>query len=218
MITINLLPHGMRPVKRTPLPYILSVAALIAVIFGVGVVFLADTAKVLSARKALAGYQQELDALQPVVAEYNDLTEQKNQLAEQVRTIDEIASDRIIWSRQLHNLSRLVLENVWYSDISVSVKPFTETITRYNPETKRDEVVNEQIQRQVLTVAGYVIAGSDGQSDASPFTRALAEDDEFSSMFELDLPSFKDTEVENIPVRKFNLEYVVMPKESGNND
>ena len=36
MITINLLPWELRPVKRTPLPYLLSAAVLLLALMGIG--------------------------------------------------------------------------------------------------------------------------------------------------------------------------------------
>lgn len=209
MITVNLLPHEYRPVKRTPLPYILSGAALVLTIGVIGMVFLKNMIAVSAANHTLNKHKQELAELQPVVEEYNSISDKKLQLAEQVDTINDIVSDRILWSRQLFNLNRLALDNMWYDGIQVSVKPYTETRTVYNPKTKKNETETQRLDRRVLVLSGYVTPGADGAASVSPFTLATENDDEFSKMFQLDQSSFKDTLFDDVGVREFKLEYII---------
>ena len=213
MITVNLLPHDLRPIKRTPLPYFLSAAAFGLVVMAIGATFIGNQAKIFSANRQLNAHQTELDQLAPIVEEYNSLTAQKSRLAEQVQTIDEIASDRIIWSRQLHNLSRLTLENQWYSGISVTSKPFEEQKPVVNAQTGQTEYQTVSVSKPVLTVSGYVIPGVEGTSDMSLLAENFAQDEEFASLFEIDKPSFEDTTFgdSGIPVRKFQIEYIIHP-------
>lgn len=211
MILINLLPEELRPVKRTPIPYILSVMAVALVIMGMGMVFLVDANNMRIENKNLAKNQKQLELLRPVVDEYNALSAQKEKLAVQVQTIDEIARDRIIWSRQLHNLNRLALKNLWYDAIQVKMKPYVETVTVYDTQQKKNVQKTERKERAVLTVSGYVVPGEDGQSSISPFTLNTDSDEEFANLFMLDLSTFRDTEFEDIDVRSFTLEYIIQP-------
>ena len=209
MITVNLLPYELRPIKRTPLPYILSGATFILAVAVIAIVFLKNISDIAGATRTLNEHKAELNRLQPVVEDYNAITQKKLKLAEQVQTINEIASDRIIWSRQLYNLNRLVLDNMWYDEIDVSLKPFTETHLVFNERTKQEEMVTERIDRQVLTLSGYVVPGKDGQASVSPFTLRTEKDSEFSELFQLELSTFKDTLFEEVGVREFKLEYVI---------
>ncbi len=209
MITVNLLPYDLRPIKRTPLPYILGGATFVLAIGIIAIVFLKNIADIAGTTRTLNEHKAELTLLQPVVEEYNAIAQKKLQLAEQVETINEIASDRIIWSRQLFNLNRLVLENMWYDGIDVSLKPFTETHTVFNERTNKNEVITERIDRPVLSLTGYVIPGNDGQASISPFTLLTENDPEFSKLFQLELSTFKDTIFEDVGVREFKLEYVI---------
>ncbi len=209
MITVNLLPYDLRPIKRTPLPYILGGATFVLAIGIIAIVFLKNIADIAGTTRTLNEHKAELTRLQPVVEEYNAIAQKKLQLAEQVETINEIASDRIIWSRQLFNLNRLVLENMWYDGIDVSLKPFTETHMVFNERTNANEVVTERIDRPVLSLTGYVIPGNDGQASVSPFTLLTENDPEFSKLFQLELSTFKDTMFEEVSVREFKLEYVI---------
>jgi Tfp pilus assembly protein PilN len=209
MITVNLLPYDLRPIKRTPVPYIASGAVLVLAILTMGIMFVSDLASITLAERQLDQHKQELAALEPVVQEYNALTDKKRQLHEQVVTINDISRDRIIWSRQLQNLNRLALDNMWYDTIAVQHKPFTESKNVYNPKTKQMETQTVRIERQVLTVSGYVVAGPDGQSSISPFTLATENDQEFSGLFQLDQSTFRDTSFEDVGVREFSLEYIV---------
>lgn len=212
MISVNLLPYEFRPVKRTPLPYIASGAVLALTIFVMGVVSLKNIAEIAIANAQLNDHKSELAKLEPVVEEYNSISQKKLQLAEQVETINEIVGDRILWSRQLHNLNRLALENMWYDGIEVSLKPFTETRTVYDPKTKKNQTVTDRIDRRVLTVTGYVVPGDDGTPSVAPFTIATESDEEFSKMFQLDLSTFKDTMFDEVSVREFKLEYIIQDR------
>jgi len=209
MITVNLLPYELRPIKRTPLPYMLSGATFVLVVGVVAIVFVKNIADIAGATRTLNEHKAELSQLQPVVEDYNAIVKKKLQLAEQVQTINEIASDRIIWSRQLFNLNRLVPDNMWYDEIDVGVRPFTETHLVFNERTKKNEMVTERVDRQVLALSGYVVPGEDGQASVSPFTLATENDPEFSELFQLELSTFKDTLFEEVGVREFKLEYVI---------
>ncbi len=209
MIAINLLPEELRPIKRTPVPYIAGAALFALSVMFCGIIFVGNVASVHGKNAELSGYQTELEELRGVVAEYNGLTVKKRQLAQQVKTINEISSDRIIWSRQLFNLGRLAPENLWYDTISVESKPFTEIKKVYNPKTKTMDSKTVRLNKPVLTVAGYVVPGKLGQASISPFTLSTESDEEFSNLFRLDRSTFKDTLFDDIGVREFKLEYLI---------
>jgi Tfp pilus assembly protein PilN len=211
MININLLPEDLRPVKRTPIPYIASALVAAAAVMAMGMTYTLGAAEAMSERAELRKNQAALDKLQPVVDEYNALSAQKEKLAVQVQVIDDIARDRIVWSRQLYNLNRLALKNLWYDSIAVTMKPYTQTVTVYDPQRKQNIQKTERRERPVLTLSGYVVPGEDGQSSISPFTLVTDEDEEFSDLFQLDLSTFRDTEFKEHNVRSFKLEYIIQP-------
>ncbi len=217
MITVNLLPHEFRPIKRTPLPYIVSGSAFALSLAVIAFIYVINVANVAGANRTLNQHRSELNQLKPIVEEYNSISEKKLKLAEQVQTINQIVGDRILWSRQLFNLNRLALENMWYDGIQVSLKPFSETRTTYNPQKKMNETVTVKIDRRVLTLSGYVVPGKDGKSSVSPFTMATEGDSEFSGLFQLDKSTFKDTLFDDVGVREFQLEYIVRDGTTGEN-
>jgi hypothetical protein len=213
MININLLPHEFRPIKRTPLPYLLSGAIASITVVAIGVVSLINSTDVKAANRRLADNKTALAQLKPIVEEYNSISEKKLKLAEQVNTINEIVSDRILWSRQLFNLNRLATENMWYDGIEVAHKQISEKKNVYDPKTKQMKQVSEKVDRRVLTLSGYVIPGDDGVASVNPFTTATESDEEFSDLFQLDLSTFKDTMFEDVGVREFKLEYLILAGE-----
>ncbi len=213
MININLLPHEFRPIKRTPLPYLLTGAIASITVVAIGVVSLINSADVKAANRRLADNKTALTQLKPIVEEYNSISEKKLKLAEQVNTINEIVSDRILWSRQLFNLNRLATENMWYDGIEVAHKQISEKKNVYDPKTKQMKQVSEKVDRRVLTLSGYVIPGDDGVASVNPFTTATEGDEEFSDLFQLDLSTFKDTMFEDVGVREFKLEYLILAGE-----
>jgi hypothetical protein len=210
MINVNLLPYEHRPIKRTPLPYLLTGAVFAMTIALIGIVLSKNFWELSSAQRQLTQHKKELTALQPIVEEYNSISKKKLQLAEQVQTINEVVSDRILWSRQLWNLNRLASENMWYDGIEVTHKEISQKKNVYDPKTKKMKTVTDKTDRRVLTVSGFVIPGKDGQASVSPFTLATESDPEFSGLFQLDLSTFKDTMFEDVGVREFKLEYLIL--------
>lgn len=221
MININLLPHHLRPIKRTPLPYIaVGIVAIVAVLY-IAFSFISTSAQILGRQAQLAAHQHELEQMKKIVEESNELEKAKLQLADKIATIQDIASNRIVWSRELFNLSRLKPDNFWYSEIIEDKKSYPMQVPVMDPKTgkqkinettKKPEFKMEQISKPILRLTGYVVAGPDGRSDVSPLTDALSTDPEFIGMFQMEPPSFSDTEFQGFPVKKFTLEFQIQPE------
>ncbi len=221
MIRINLLPHHLRPIKRTPLPYIaVGLAGVLAAAY-IALSFMSAQMRIMNMNDELAGHKKELEEKRAIIDESNQLERTKVALAEKIATIQEIASNRIVWSRQLFNLSRLKPENFWYTEVLESTKsyPMQEPVLdpktgkqKVNETTKKPEFKTVNLTRPILRVSGYVVSSPDGRSDVSPLTDALTTDQEFTSMFVMEPPSFSDAEFEDFPVKKFTLEFQIAPE------
>lgn len=212
MITINLLPPELRPIKRTPVPYIVSGAVLALTVLAVVAMYLQNVAAIYSANQQLKEHKEERDKLQPVIDEANELADKKKELQEQVEAISEITSDRIIWSEQIYHLSRLALENLWYSQIEVAPRTTTITVEEYDPQRKTNVRKRVRQTKQYLIVRGYVVPGESGRPDIGPFTVQAEQDEEFTRTFTLDPNVYLlDTTFEGNSVREFSLEFLVQP-------
>lgn len=209
MIKINLLPYHLRPIKRSPLPYIVAFAVLAITVLCIVGIEISSLAQISKTKATLAAHQKELDGLKEIVDEYNRLTDQKLLLADKISIINEIVSDRIIWSRQLWNINRLTPENFWYTSIVEKEKSFKTTRLVYNEKAKKEERKPITIKRRVLILAGYAIEGPDGNNDTYPLTFNTEQDPEFAALFQLDLPKIRDTEFQGFKVRWFSLEYKI---------
>ncbi len=212
MIQINLLPYHLRPIKRTPVPYILAVLLLVVAVAAMAVLFLATQSRIQAQKAQYAQLQSDLDALADVVKQSNELVDLKQQLATKIQTIDEIVKGRILWSRQLWNLSRLAPANIWFKELKVADKTFNEKVTTIDPSTKKPTVKETPVKKSVLQVGGYVVASKDAPGDVSPLARALEQDPEFSSLFRITTTRIEDTEFEEQPVKSFSLEYLIAPQ------
>ena len=210
MIRINLLPYHLRPIKRTPVPYILSGLVLILVLLGLAGLWLNGQRQISAKEGILAAHQREYDGLKAIVDEHNKLTEQKLLLADKVAIIQEIISDRIIWSQQLFNVSRLTPDNFWYKTISEEEKPSREMKMVYNEKTKKEELKSVTVKHRMLVLTGYVIEGPDGSNDINPITFRTEQDPEFSALFPLSSPKLVDSEFNGYKVRSFTLEYLIL--------
>ncbi len=215
MININLLPPHLRPIKRTPVPHVLSVALLAGAVIYMAVSYMTLAGEIAAKEARTAELQGELAELRPYVEESNQLASQKQLLADRIEAIDEIVSDRIIWSRQLHNLARLAPENFWYSGIGVNTRQFRERRTTRDPESGEYETEEVTVRRPVLEVSGYVIREG-GSADVSRLMHAAEQDPEFASMFELEAPTFSDTAFQGYDVRHFTLEFLIQQGEQTN--
>lgn len=213
MIRINLLPHHLRPVKRTPVPYLVVFAVLALALLGMASIWLAKQAQIASKQDEYNQHLADLSKLASVVEENNKLVKQKESLAGKMNIIQEIVADRIIWSRELYNISRLTPDNFWYDSIAEKEIPTTRQVKVFNEKTKQEETKTETIKVRVLQIGGYTIEGQDGNRDIYPLTFNMEKDPEFSELFQLNQPKFKDTQFEGFSVRNFTLEYNIVRKE-----
>ncbi len=211
MILINLLPPELRPIKRTPLPYLVSMLMLALAVAVIGYLYVAQQTKIAAVEKQSLASERELDQLKDIVEEYNQLSEQKIGLQERIVTIKEILSDRIIWSKKLHRLAELTPKNFWYSSIKVATKTAKERRRQIDPKTKKPTGKMESItvKRPVLELAGYAIEDETGEVKITQLAVSTEEDEEFSRMFTLGPYGLEDTEFHGYRVRGFTLEYYI---------
>ncbi len=230
MIHIDLLPDHLRPIKRTPLPYLITSLAFAVGMMAVAGSFLAVQASIRGERIALEESKAVLDdpKLQEIVAESNRLEALKGNLDRRRTIIEEIVSDQIVWSKRLWQLSELTPENVWYSKIEEDIGKFTEDVLEPDPQTGQMRTVSKPVSRPILRVEGYVVPGADGNSSVTGLTDNLTTTidltlpeeqrelddpalhaDSFGNQFTLDSPTFEDKDFEGFAAKKFELEFII---------
>jgi len=220
MILVNLLPQDLRPIKRTPVPYILSVGFLIGALAAMAALYLAGLGTAARIGSELASTEDALNKLAPVIQEHNELSERKIALQDKIETIQEIQGDRKIWSEHLHKLATLTPENIWFSRIRETSQTFRETVEKrdpktgnpvINPTTKQPEIEVRNVRKPVLEVRGYVINDAEtGRANIAPLSNATDADPLFSRHFKQISPAFTDTEFNGFRVRSFTLTYQIL--------
>lgn len=219
MIRVNLLPYDMRPIKRTPVPYILVIALfLVAIIYGM-LIFFSLFGEIAKRQANINSQKSELERLAATVEEYEELTKQKEKLSNKIATIQEIIADRVIWSKQLEQLAKLTPENIWYNNIKLVWKMDKIWVEKRDKKTNelilnkegQPVKVQESVRRAFLEIAGFVAADTEsGERDINPLTQALQQDEEFSARYDLRNTILEDVELPGYgKVRKFTLEYVI---------
>lgn len=223
MILINVLPDHLRPVKRTPLPYIGAAVAISLALFMVASMFIGVMAELSGTNGSIDDTNAQLKDLEPIVEKHNELTAQQLRLQNKIETIEEILSDRKIWSEHLHKLAVLAPDNFWLSAVRTSLERFQRRVPRIDKDGKtvlgsdgQPVMDRKTVNLPVLEVSGYVIPGEDGYSNIAPLTAATTNDPEFSANFELTRPSFEDTEFDGFAVRSFTLQYLIRSNTGGN--
>ena len=206
MIYINLLPEHLRPIKRTPVPYLVSTGLFVVAVLFMGISYIGTRHQIVLQNSALESVRSDLRQLEDVINRSKSLAKRKRDFASRLMTIKEIAGDRIVWSRQLWNLSRLTLDNMWYDKIQVKQIPIMEEKTTFNPQTQKEETKNEMVMYDFLVLEGFIARGEDGNFSLGELLERMAEDEEFSALFELGFPTFSDADEAGQLVRKFTLE------------
>jgi len=218
MIIVNLLPEHLRPIKRTPLPYVITIGVSLAAFAVLGLLYAGDMTRRMSLEAEFSATSNELNSLAHITTEYNQLEEQKLALADKVSVIQEILGERKIWSEHLHRLASLTPENIWYKQIRIGSQPFREQVPKIDPRTGRvvinrntqePEMETRNVRRPVLIVSGYVIPNEQGLAHFNTLSLNTTEDPEFSRHFVLFRPNMEDTEFDGYFVRSFSLEYLI---------
>lgn len=225
MLKINLLPANLRPVKRTPLPHILSLAVLIMTALYMGQIFFQNLRRSADVEQQIARRRVEMGELSDIVNEHNDLSARKVFLQDKIQIIQTILAGRTIWSEQLHRLTELTPDNIWFRRIRLTQRKFPEERPRLDrrgapeldPRTNRPVMHRVQVDRDVLEVSGYAVGGASGISDTATFAANTTADPQFAALFTLFTSQIIDTEYNGYPVRAFTFEYVISSQTGVNN-
>ncbi|NLN92331.1 MAG: hypothetical protein GX130_03350 [Candidatus Hydrogenedens sp.] len=218
MIRINLLPKELRPVQRTPIPHIVSLLILAAVLVFMNNVYTDLRLERTIVTSKVDKTNKELSGLQEAVEEHKALIKQKALLQRKILAIQEILEGKTVWSEQLHQLASLTPENIWYKRIRVTSKKFSEeqpAIDRKTGKPVMDARTNSprmtrvSVDKQILEVSGYAIDDEHGMSSTSTLAARTSNDKEFSSYFELHNSKIGDTDFNGYPVREFTFEYII---------
>jgi len=217
MIKINLLPIEQRPITRTPLPHIISLAILAAVLFFMGHTYLKLNVELDAAEQQIAKQEAALELLSATVTKYGELEIQKKQLQTMVATIQVILEGRTIWSEHLYKLTTLTPENIWYKRLRLTERRFTEEKPAVDkngnpmmdPKTGRQKMDKVQVPRSILEVSGYAVDDETGLSSTASLATNTTSDPEFSKMFQLYTSKITDTDFDGYPVREFIFEYLI---------
>ena len=217
MIRINLLPHALRPVKRSALPHILSLAVLLLVMSVLGALFMGELGTLAAEGRNLEKAREDLAKLESVVAEHNSLIQEKVQLQDKIETIQKILADRTLWSEWLHQLASLTPENIWYSRVRLLTRKFQVERQKLDkkgqPEmdvkTQRPMMEKITVDRSILEVTGYAIEDESMEKNVSKLADSTTIDPKFSEKFTLYTSKIEDTDFEGFAVRKFTFEYQI---------
>jgi uncharacterized coiled-coil protein SlyX len=218
MIKINLLPLEQRPITRTPLPHIISLAVMLAVLFFMGQTYLSLNVELKTIDQQIAKQEAALQQLSATVEKYGELEKQKQQLQTMVATIKVILEDRTIWSEHLHKLMTLTPENIWYKRLRLTERRFTEEVPALdkngNPlvdkNTGLPKMDKKQVPRSILEVSGYAVDDASGMSSTASLAASTTSDLDFSEIFQLYTSRITDTEFNSERVREFIFEYLIL--------
>ena len=137
MIRVNLLPPELRRTVGTPPVLFGAILAGIVVVALIGCVYVYLWLNLLVLEQDRLGLSQQVEQKQLQAEERNALLEDIKDYKDRERSIVQIKTNRILWSRKLDALVRLTPEEIWIT--SLQVKRPDETMVRPATATPEKE-------------------------------------------------------------------------------
>ncbi len=120
MIRINLLPPELQRATQTPKSVLYLGAAGLLLVLSIGVVYLYLWLNLLVLRQEQNDLERKVAQLERQAQERDALLEDLKDYKERERSIVQIKTNRILWSRKLDYLVRLTPDEIWITRLKVS--------------------------------------------------------------------------------------------------
>ena len=218
MINVNLLPPGLRPVRRSPLPYIVVGIAAGAVLVILLSVWMTTTVQLDNKRVKLEESKAELERVRESALEVKELEAKQASIAAKRKAIEQITSDRLVWSRQLYYLAKLMPDQVWLKDIQVETKTRRKEVPV--PDAKEGEPKTKlvPVPYQSLKLCGYALSYQEemGVNLVGVLVCAIENAPQFSEHFIEPEPRLvEDEEFGGVNVKEFEVNCEIVARNSG---
>lgn len=208
MINVNLLPPELRPLRRSGLPYIIVAVAGTVVVIALLSIFMANKLTVANKDAELEGLKADLQRVRESAKQVKELEAKKASVEAKDKAIKDINSDRIVWSKQLSYLARLMPDQVWLKDIEVETKTRTETVPVPDAPEGQPQTKQVAVPYQSLKLTGYALSYKEemGVNLVGVFVKAIENDTDFTTYFKSPEPQLlKDEEFGGVNVKEFEV-------------
>ncbi len=221
MITINLMPPHLRPIKRTALPHLISLIVLALALAAMAWHFMGMRAKISLEEAQLAQLEAKLATYDEVMRVHQEYKETERDFAKKVRIIRDILDNRMIWSKHLDSLAELTPKNIWYKQLRIIKRNYTVETPEFDKKgkpvldkNKKPKMKKETRQRDVLEVSGYIDSAAKGQEGVSELIgNTTNPDTDFSRFFKAGMdPEIFNTEFGDVALKGFKLTYDIWPR------
>ena len=194
MIEINLLPESMRREKREGGKeiFLFSIGGLLVGLLVLTWILLSG--QIVVANRKISHLEREWKELLPITEETAMLIEKKRQLEERGTVLDALMKGRFLWAKKLNQISNLVPEGVWLSNISLGTK--VEMVPSKQSAKAKGKVAGDETQPQppplekkeikVLVIRGSTVSVKKGEEIVDlvgTFINRLREDETFFKDF-----------------------------------
>jgi Tfp pilus assembly protein PilN len=208
MINVNLLPPELRPIRRSGLPYIIVAVAGTVVVIALLSIFMANKLTVANNEAELEGLKADLQRVRESAKQVKELEAKKASVEAKDKAIRDINSDRIVWSKQLYYLARLMPDQVWLKDVEVETKTRTETVPVPDAPEGQPQTKQVPVPYQSLKLTGYALSYKEemGVNLVGVFVNAIENDTDFTTFFKSPEPQLlKDEEFGGVNVKEFEV-------------
>jgi hypothetical protein len=122
MIEINLLPSGLREKKKVPVEQLFQKKSILTILGALILLHLFLYAVTSITAKRLNILERNWQGLSPKRAELSKLSGELTEIDKKVPLIDQLISNRILWSKKLNEISDLLVPGVWLNELSLQKK------------------------------------------------------------------------------------------------
>jgi outer membrane murein-binding lipoprotein Lpp len=168
----------------------------------------ANKARIERKKTEFADLEAELQRVRQSADKVRELEAKQASIAAKNDAIEQITSDRIVWSEQLYYLAKLLPNDTWLKDIEVEHKTRKKTVPI--PDAKEGEPTTKQIvvPYQSLKLIGYAMSYKDemGVNLVGVLVRAIEDDTSFGVHFRNPEPRLvKDEDFGGVSVKEFEV-------------
>lgn len=191
MIEINLLPESMRREKREGSKeiFLFSIGGLLVGLLILTWILL--SLQIIVVNRKISHLEREWKELLPITEETAMLIEKKRQFEERGTVLDTLMKGRLLWAKKLNQVSNLVPEGVWLSNISIGTKvEMVQSVKAKGKvaggETQPQLPPLEKKEIKVLVIRGSTVSVKKGEEIVDLvgiFINRLREDETFFKDF-----------------------------------
>lgn len=161
MVQINLLPATKKKKYRKRIELQIKVGPIIFVLVGIMLAIILIWAllgvRLGAAKRDLSKVDEELRSLKFTLEKLTKLKADKKELTGKLEFMDQHLERKVLWARNLNQLSNLVPQGIWLKKVALSIEK-GEQLSRYDKIEIEGSAVSLQAEEMINLIGGFMSA------------------------------------------------------------